>query len=85
MLDIQVLGPSWVRPDVVRVWRNGEVLEERTTAEAVDGVWFDEQISVAADGDSWFVVEVDGSTALGHLWGGSTAYALSNAFFLDAP
>jgi hypothetical protein len=85
VLDIQVLGPSWVRPDVVRVWRNGEVLEERTTAEAVDGVWFDEQISVAADGDSWFVVEVDGSTALGHLWGGSTAYALSNAFFLDAP
>ncbi len=84
-LAIEVSGPSWVRPDVVRIWKDGEVLEEREIGEAIGGVWFSETVAVSADADAWFAVEVDGDTPLGHIWGGATPYALTNAYFLDVP
>ncbi len=84
-LAIQVLAPSWIRPDVLRIWKDGEVFEERELASETDGVWFDDTISVTADGDAWFAVEVDGDAAMGHAWGGATPFALTNAWFLDVP
>ena len=74
-----------IRPDVVRLWKDGVVIEEREIGAAEGGVWLDHAFQVTADSDAWFVVEVDGDTPLGHVWGSSTPYALTNAFFLDVP
>jgi hypothetical protein len=84
-LAITVQSPSWIRPDVVRIWKNGEVLEEHPLTEATGGLWFDQSIEVTTDDDAWFAVEVDGETPMGHIWGGATPYALANALFLDVP
>jgi hypothetical protein len=83
-LDVEVRSPDWIVPDMVRVYRNGEVIEELTIeGPAVDGVWFDDSIEVSADDDSWFVVEIVGSTPFGGYFGDATAYAAPNAFRLD--
>jgi hypothetical protein len=84
-LAVEVRSPSWIRPDVVRLWKNGAMIEERPIGGADEGLWFSETFEITADEDSWFVIEVDGDTPLGHIWGGSTPYALTNAFFLDVP
>jgi len=83
-LAITVLGPEWARPDVVRVIRYGEtVLEEVITGPSVDGVWWSGTFEDVRDSDAWYVVEVQGSDALGGPYGSALPYALSNAFFLD--
>jgi len=83
-LAVEVRSPDWIVPDLVRVYRNGEVTEEITIeGPAVDGVWFDDAIEVGADTDSWFVVEILGATPFGGYFGGAFAYAAPNAFRLD--
>jgi len=83
-LSATVSGPSWQVPTVLRLYRNGEVVEEVQIAEtATDGVWLEQQLQLEASSDAWFAVEVEGEQGLGGVWGSAVTYAMTNAFFLD--
>jgi len=83
-LALEVRSPDWIVPDVVRVYRNGELIEQLPIdGPAVDGVWFDDVIPVEAEDDSWFVLEIQGATPFGGYFGNAFAYAAPNAFLLD--
>jgi hypothetical protein len=83
-LAAQVLAPAWISPGTLRVYRNGEVIQEHELLGAPeDGVWFDGSWTVEADADAWFVVEVEGSEPMGPAWRNHPPYAMTNAFFLD--
>ena len=77
-LQVAVLAPSWIRPEIVRILGNGDVLQEREVREPVNGIWFEETIPVDADSNSWFAVEVDGDASMGHIWGDATPYAITS-------
>ena len=78
-LSIAVQGPAWIQPEVLRIWRNGQVDAEI----ALGALPVQETRVLTVDEDSWIAVEVDGGPAQGHAWGGHAPYALSNAFFVD--
>ncbi len=82
--SVKVSGPTWLVPGVLRLYKNGEILQELQFPEtATDGVWLEQDLSVSTDGDAWFVLEAEGDDSLGGIWGSSIAYAASNAFFFD--
>ncbi len=82
--SVRVMGPTWLVPSVLRLYKNGEVIEELSFPEAATGgVWMDQELSVNVTEDAWFVVEAEGDESLGGVWGSSIAYAVSNAFFFD--
>jgi hypothetical protein len=85
VIDATVLGPDWMQPTVVRLYRNGELLEEVALPEAPDEdmVWFDDSFEVETATDSWFVVEVDGASGMGGVWRGGVPYAAAQAIFVD--
>jgi hypothetical protein len=84
-LAVVVSGPSYIQPDIVRLVRNGEVVDSVT----VDASTFDNGLWIATDfvtddsEDAWYVVEVEGATAMGHVWKGATPYAITGAFLVD--
>ncbi len=83
-LVVSVRGPDHVVPDEVRLYRNGELIQtEAITGPSVGGLWWEGSFNDAPATDSWYVVEVQGTQALGAFWGGSVAYAITNAFFVD--
>lgn len=82
-LEITVRGPAWVRPGVLRVYRDGELWHEEALAEGVDGLIASRSFPVDEAEDRWFAVEVDEGQAQGQAWGGHPPYALTNALFLD--
>jgi hypothetical protein len=41
------------------------------------------EFSIDESQDSWYVVEVEGNTSLGHVWRGAKPYAISGAFLVD--
>ncbi len=82
-VEVQVLAPSWIVPDTLRLIRNGETLQEEPLTTLGDGVWFDGVLTVEAEGDAWFVLEVTGSTPMGDAWRNQTPYAMTSAFLLD--
>ncbi len=82
-VDVAVLAPSWIHPGTLRLIRDGEAVLEESLTESVDGVWFEGIITVEAERDAWFVIEVQGSDPMGAAWRNATPYALTNAFFLD--
>jgi hypothetical protein len=83
-LAITVAGPDWAVPDTVRVYRNGTVImEEAIAGPPTDGVWWSGSVQDSPGEDAWYVVESEGSQALGGPYGGALPYALANAVFLD--
>ncbi len=82
-VDVQVMAPSWIQPDSLRLIRDGDIVEEHALGPAEDGVLFDDSLLLEADSDAWFVLEVTGSTPMGDVWRNQSPYAMSNAFFLD--
>jgi len=86
-LDVVVRSPSWFQADVVRLIRNGSVVETvELGAEPVDettGLWLETSFTLSDTEDSWYVVEAEGSTAMGHVWRGALPYAITNAFRVD--
>lgn len=80
---VVVRAPDWVDPGTLRVHRDGEVLWEQALTTSTDGVWFDGEIPVTADGASWFAVEVESPTPVERLWRGFQPYAMTNAFFVE--
>jgi len=82
--SVQVSGPSWLVPGVLRLYKNGVVVEEWQSPETAEaGVWIERDVVITADADAWFVFEAEGVQALGGMWGSSTPYAASNAFYFD--
>jgi len=87
-LRVQVLAPSWMPVDEVRVYTSGGLL---VTAEAVNHdaaeppLWFDGELLVAPADDAWYVAEVIGSTDMGPVWSGMRAYGLTNPVYVDVP
>ena len=82
---VRVGGPSYVVPDEVRLIRNGEVVDVRP-AEAsapVNGLWLETTFEIDETEDAWYVVETEGSSAMGHIWRGGTPYAMTGAFLVD--
>ncbi|MCB9797583.1 MAG: CehA/McbA family metallohydrolase [Alphaproteobacteria bacterium] len=83
-LEVRVRAPDWIDPGTIRVFRNGELIQEQALAEAdAHGIWFDGGWEVTAAEDAWFVVEVIGTSSLGDTWRGVSPFAMTNAFFLD--
>lgn len=83
-LQVVVAGPEWVVPEVVRLYRNGELIEDvAVPATSEGGIWWSGTLEDTPGVDSWYVVEVEGSQPLGGPWGGAVPYALANAIFLD--
>ncbi len=83
-LAVTIRGPEWVVPSEVRLYRNGELLQTETIAGPNDdGLWWSGTFTDAPTTDSWYVVETQGTQALGVFWGGSVPYAITNAFFVD--
>lgn len=83
-LSAVVRGPDWVVPAEIRLYRNGALVQtEAISGPPEDGVWWQGTLTDTPTEDSWYVVEVQGTQALGAFWGGSVAYAITNAFFVD--
>jgi len=83
-IAVRVSSPSWLVPNVLRLYKDGIVIEEiQLPAAATDGVWLEQDLSLQSDADAWFAVEVEGDSGLGGVWGSAIAYAMTNAFFLD--
>jgi len=84
-LSVKVSGPSYIQPDEVRLVRNGIVVETVSIDPAAQeaGVWLTHEFSIDESQDSWYVVEVEGNTSLGHVWRGAKPYAISGAFLVD--
>ena len=83
-LQVTVRAPDWVVPDIVRLYRNGVLLESRAiTGPPVAGVWFEGSFDDTTTTDGWYAVEVEGAQGLGSFWGGAVPYAMTNAFFVD--
>jgi hypothetical protein len=84
-LDITVMAPDWMEPGTLRVYRNGAPVFEEALSASQDGVWFDGEVPVEAEGEAWFAVEVQGEEPVAELWRGFVPYAMTNAFFVAAP
>jgi hypothetical protein len=85
VLSVKVSSPTWLVPDLLRLYQNGIVIDEVQLPDtATDGVWLEQDFPIASASDAWFVVEVEGGQAFGGVWSSAVAYAASNAFFLDA-
>ena len=82
-LAISVQAPDWIAPGTLKVWRNWEVVFEQELTAATDAVWFDQDVPIEVTEDAWITVEVEGSESIGPLWRDFTAYAMTNAFFVD--
>lgn len=83
-IGVRILGPDWMRPTWVRLWRNGAEVQTAALPDAAqDGVWWDDAFDVSDEDDAWYVVEVEGAQALGGLWGGGVPWAAANAIFVD--
>jgi hypothetical protein len=82
-VNVEVSGPSWIHPELLRIYRNGVVVHEQTLESASGAVIFEGDIPIEADGDSWFAAEVEGGDGMGHAYGGARPYALTMAWFVD--
>jgi hypothetical protein len=82
----RVLAPPWIVPSELRVIRNAEVVATRALPGPEVGVErLAEAIPVTVGPEDWLTVEVAGGPGLGSNWGGSTPYAMTNAFFFGPP
>jgi len=87
-LSLQVLAPSWMPVDEVRLYGPGcERLETWSVdhGEAAPPVWFEIEYEVAVQGSDFYFVEVVGNTDMGPLWSGGRPYALTNPVYVERP
>lgn len=82
-LEVQVLAPSWMPVEELRLYSDGcEVVETHAVADdAVAPLWFDLAIPVDTGLGSYFFVEVRGSEG-SLVWPGSKPYAMTNPIHL---
>ncbi len=87
-LSLQVLAPSRMGIDEVRVYSSGCQLVQVSPVDA--GQWTPpvqhaEELEVFPEGDGYYFVEVVGSADLWPVWPGGRAYAMTNPIFFEAP
>ncbi|MEK6607967.1 MAG: CehA/McbA family metallohydrolase, partial [Myxococcota bacterium] len=89
-LHVEVLAPSWVPVERVRVFGGGgsEVMEwgtEELPLDPAPPVWLDEVIEVAVTANTWFLVRVDGPADqdLAPVAPGALVYAHTAAIFVE--
>jgi hypothetical protein len=82
-LEVEVLAPSWIVPDSLRLIRDGEILREEPLEHQGGGLWFSGTLTAEAERDAWFALEVVGGTPMGDAWRNQTPYAMTSAFLLD--
>jgi len=79
-----VLAPDWMAPGPLRLIRNGEIVQTIDLADApTDGLWLDHQFATEDDEDVWYVIETEGTAAMGGVWRGGVPYAATNVFYVD--
>jgi len=85
-LSIQVLAPSWMPLDEVRLYTSGCVLLQTflVDPEAQAPVWFQAEIPLAPYIDTYYFVEVWGDTG-SVVWPGSRPYAMTNPIHVELP
>jgi hypothetical protein len=91
-LDIRVWAPDWIPIELVRLYANGEAIQDwnGTTAPAVsaavgaEGLWFEARISVRPAADTWYVVEASGSRDLAPVSPGLSIWSMTAPVFVDA-
>ncbi len=83
-LRVQVLAPSWMGVDEVRVYGAGcELLQILPVDGAETPVRFDGEAEVTAGEDTYYFVEVYGGASLAPVWPGARSYAVTNPVFID--
>ncbi len=84
-LQIEVLAPSWMQVDEVRLYSNGILSDTWIVDAPAPPVWFDHEVEVTPDQDTYYFVEVEGSGDMAPLWSGAHAYALTNPVYVEVP
>jgi len=84
VLGIEVWAPSWIPVDEVRLYANGVVTDTWAVTGAAP-LWFDEEVALTLDEDTYFFVEVVGSADLAPAWNGAHPYALTNPIWVEVP
>lgn len=80
----RVLGPAHIRPTVVRLYRNGEVVDSvDVPPDAEPGLWIEHTFEIEDAEDAWYVVEAEGASGIGGVWHGGIPYAIANAIRVD--
>ena len=87
-LSLQVLAPSWMPVDEVRLYDSSCDPLETWAVEhgaAVPPVWFEAEVEVVPDGADFYFVEVVGNTDMAPLWSGGRPYAMTNPVYVEQP
>lgn len=87
-LSVRVTGPSWMGIDEVRVMGEGcQVVETFAVdpGEAEAPELFAVETTLYPATDTYYFVEVFGSSSMGYVWPGAHAYALTNPVYVDVP
>ena len=87
-LAMEVLAPSWMGIDEVRLYGRGcELLDTFL----IDGqgieapLWFEGEVDVYPEEDGYYLLEVHGWGDMAPLWSGGRPYALTNPVFVALP
>jgi Protein of unknown function (DUF1416) len=87
-LSFQVMAPSWMEIDEVRLYTSGCQLLQVSPVDAsqwTPPVHHVEELEVFPDQDSYYFIEVVGSADMWPVWPGGRAYAMTNPVFIDVP
>jgi hypothetical protein len=87
-LSIQVQAPSWVPVERVQLFTSGCVLVQEWWVDpetAVAPLWFDTELELAPEDDSYWFVLAQGSQDLGPAWSGAHPWAMSNPVYQVLP
>jgi hypothetical protein len=87
-LAIEVLAPSWIPVERVRLLGpGGAVVQEWTVDPGVvkPPLWFSAEVQVAPAADAWYLVRADGSADLWPAWSGAHPFSATNPVFVDVP
>ena len=83
-LHIQVMAPSWMDLDTVRVYTDGcQLVDSFSVGASAPPVRFETDLAVSPGGAAYYFVEVEGTELMGPVWPDASPYAMTNPVFLD--
>jgi len=83
-LHIEVMAPSWMDLDAVRVYTDDCQLEDSfAVGSSSPPVRFETELQVNPGAAAYYFVEVEGSDLMDPVWPDAAPYALTNPVFLD--
>lgn len=82
-LHIEVMAPSWMDLDTVRLYTDGcQLVGSYSVGASSPPVRFETDVNVAPGGDAYYFVEVVGSDSMDPVWPDAAPYAVTNPVFL---